>query len=158
MNAVDAGEHQPVIRCQVGECAVHRRPVGRLTNFDHRQSRADRAQLLQAQDDLWVARAGGKPDQAAKVAGDLTNAQKKRERLQKNHDALVHLMAQQAATQEVLTANDLELSNAQAEVARLTAVKQEFDRSVMLESDRAALGVQQLRDRVAALEEAPYIR
>src|SRR6266566_4170834 len=34
--------------------------------------------LLQAQDDLRVARAGGKPDQAAKVAGDLTNAQKKR--------------------------------------------------------------------------------
>ena len=112
-----------------------------------------RAQLLQAQDDLLVARAGGKPDQAAKVAEDLANAQKKRERLQKNHEALVHLMARQAATQEELAANDLELSNAQTEVARLTAVKQEFDRSVMLESDRAVLGVQQLQDRVAALQD-----
>jgi len=109
--------------------------------------------LPQAQDDLRVARAGGKPDQAAKVAGDLTNAQKKRERLQKNHEALVHLMAQQAATQEELAANELELSNEQAEVARLTAVKQEFDRSAGLESDRAALQVQQLKGQVAALED-----
>ena len=59
-----------------------------------------RAKLLEAQDDLRVARAGGRPDQAAKVAGDLTNAQKKRERLQKNHDALLHLVAESAATQE----------------------------------------------------------
>jgi HlyD family secretion protein len=109
--------------------------------------------LLQAQDDLRVARAGGKPDQAAKVAGDLTNAQKKRERLQKNHEALVHLMAKQAATQEEVAANELELSNEQAEVARLTAVKQEFDRSAGLESDRAALQVQQLKGQVAALED-----
>ena len=112
-----------------------------------------RAKLLQAQDDLRVASAGGRPDQAAKVAGDLTNAQKELYRLQKNHEALTHLMAQQAATQEELATNDLQLSKAQAEVARLTAVKQEFDRSARLESDRAALEVQQLKDQVAALEE-----
>lgn len=112
-----------------------------------------RAKLLQAQDDLRVARAGGRPDQAAKVAGDLTNAQKKRDRLQTNHEALVHLLAQHAATKEELAANELELSDAQTEVARLTAVKQEFDRSVRLESDSAAFKVQQLTDQVAALEE-----
>jgi HlyD family secretion protein len=112
-----------------------------------------RAKLLQAQEDLRVARAGGRPDQAAKVAGDLGSAQKERDRLQKNHEALVHLMAQQAATPEELATNDLALTKAQAEVARLTAVKQEFERSVRLESDRAALGVQQLTDQVAALEE-----
>jgi HlyD family secretion protein len=112
-----------------------------------------RAKLLEAQDDLRVARAGGRPDQAAKVAGDLTNAQKKRERLQKNHEALVHLVAEDAATREELAANELELSDAQGEVARLTAVKQEFDRSVKLAGDSAALKVQQLTDQVAALEE-----
>jgi HlyD family secretion protein len=112
-----------------------------------------RAKLLQAQEDLRVARAGGRPDQAAKVAGDLGSAQKERDRLQKNHEALVHLMAKQAATPEELATNDLALTKAQAEVARLTAVKQEFERSVRLESDRAALGVQQLTDQVAALEE-----
>jgi HlyD family secretion protein len=110
-----------------------------------------RAKLLEAQDDLRVARAGGRPDQAAKVAGDLTNAQKKRERLQKNHEALVHLVAEDAATREELAANELELSDAQGEVARLTAVKQEFDRSMKLAGDSAALKVQQLTDQVAAL-------
>lgn len=112
-----------------------------------------RAKLLQAQEDSRVARTGGRPDQAAKVAGDLTYAQKKRERLQKNHEALVHLVAEQAATREELAANELELSDAQGEVARLTAVKQEFDRSVKLAGDSAALKVQQLTDQVAALEE-----
>jgi HlyD family secretion protein len=112
-----------------------------------------RAKLLQAQDDLRVARAGGRPDQAAKVAEDLTNAQKKRERLQKSHEALVHLVAEDAATREELAANELELSDAQGEVAKLTAVKQEFDRSVKLAGASAALKVQELTDQVAALEE-----
>ena len=112
-----------------------------------------RAKLLQAQDDLRVARAGGKPDQAARVTGDLASAQKDRDRLQKNHEALVHLVAQQAATPEELATNELALTKAQAEVARLTAAKQEFDRGARLEADRAALEVQQLKDQVAALEE-----
>ena len=112
-----------------------------------------RAKLLQAQDDLRVARSGGRPDQAAKVAGDLTNAQTKRDRLQKNHEALVHLVAQAAATREELAANELELSDARTEVARLTAVKQEFDRSVRLDGDRASFAVQQLTDQVGALGE-----
>ena len=112
-----------------------------------------RGKLLQAQDDLRAASRGGRPDQAAKVTGDLDSAQKELHRQQTNHEALVHLMAQQAATKEELATNDLALTKAQAEVARLTAVKQEFERSVRLESDRAALEVQQLKNQVAALEQ-----
>ena len=112
-----------------------------------------RGKLLQAQDDWRVASAGGRPDQATKVAGDLTSEQRELSRLQSNHEALTHLVAQQAATKEELDKNDLQLSKAQTEVARLTAVKQEFDRSVRLESDRAALEVQQLKDQVAALDD-----
>jgi HlyD family secretion protein len=112
-----------------------------------------RAKLLQAQDDLRAARAGGKADAAAKVLGDLQKAQAERDRLQKNHDALLHLIAQQAATKDELATNDLELTKAQAEVTRLTAAKQEFDRSVKLDADRAALQVEQLKNEVASLEE-----
>ena len=112
-----------------------------------------RAKLLQAQDDLRAAKAGGRADAAAKVAGDLAKAQAERDRLQKNRDALVRLVAEQAATREDVAANDLALTNAQAEVARLTAAKQEFDRSVKLETDRAALQVEQLQNAVAELEE-----
>src|SRR6266700_724003 len=102
-----------------------------------------RSKLLQAEDDLRAAKSGGKADDAAKVLGDLAKAQASRDQLQKNHDALMHLIAQQAATREELTANDLKLTDTQAEVTRLTAVKQEFDRKVKLESDRAALQVDQ---------------
>jgi HlyD family secretion protein len=117
------------------------------------QLAATRAKLLKAQDDLRAAKAGGRPDAAAKVAGDLANAQAERDRLQKNHDALLHLIAKQAATQEQLAANDLSLTKAQAEVTRLAAVKQEFDRGVKLETGSAALQVEQMQNEAEALEE-----
>src|SRR5947199_1378712 len=112
-----------------------------------------RSKLLQAQDDLRAARAGGRADAAAKAAGDLANAQKERDRLQKNHEALLHLIAQEAATQDELATNDLALTRAQAEVTRLTAAKQEFERGVKLDRDRAVLQVEQLKNEAAALED-----
>jgi HlyD family secretion protein len=63
------------------------------------------------------------------------------------------LIAQQAATQDELAANDLALTKAQAEVTRLAAAKQEFDRSVRLDTERAALQVQQVQYEVGALED-----
>jgi HlyD family secretion protein len=112
-----------------------------------------RSKLLQAEDDLRAAKAGGRADEAAKVLGDLAKAQASRDQLQKNHEALMHLIAQQAATREELAANDLKLTDAQAEVTRLTAAKQEFDRNIKLDSDRAALQVEQLKNEAGALEE-----
>jgi len=112
-----------------------------------------RSKLLQAEDDLRAARAGGKADEAAKVLGDLAKAQAKRDQLQKNHESLQHLIEKQAATREELAVNDLSLTEAQAEVTRLTAAKQEFDRGVKLDADRATLQVEQLKNGVAALEE-----
>lgn len=112
-----------------------------------------RAKLLRAQDDLRSAKAGGKADEVARVAGDLAKVQAERDRLQKNHDALVRLIAKQAATQDELATNDLALTKAQAELARLTATKEEFDRAVRLDAGRAALQVQQAESQVAALLE-----
>ena len=112
-----------------------------------------RAKLLQAEDDLRAAKSGGRTDQAAKVLGDLAKAQASRDQLQKNHDALMRLIKEQAATREELDANDLKLTDAQAEVTRLTAAKQEFDRSVRLDSGRGAFQVEQLKNAAAALED-----
>jgi HlyD family secretion protein len=112
-----------------------------------------RAKLLRAQDDLRAAKAGGRADEAAKTSGDLSKMQAERERLQKNHDALVRLIAEQAATRDELAANDLALTKAQAEVTRLTAARQEFDRSVKLDVARAGLQVEQAQNEVAALED-----
>ena len=112
-----------------------------------------RARLLKAQNDLKVAKSGGRPDEFAKVNGDLANAVASRDRLQRTHDALQRLLAQQAATKDELTANELELAKAQAEVDRLTAVRHQFDRDVQLTTDSSALAVQQAQSEVAALEE-----
>ena len=112
-----------------------------------------RSKLLRAQDDLRAAKAGGKADEAAKVAGDLAKAEGERDRLQRNHDSLVRLAAGQAATKEDIAANDQALTNAKAEVTRLLAVKQEFDRQARLDAERGELQVQQTLSEMAALED-----
>jgi HlyD family secretion protein len=112
-----------------------------------------RSKLLRAEDDLRTASSGGRPDEAARASGALASAVASRDRLQRNHDALERLIAQQAATKDELAANDLDLSKAQAEVTRLSAVKQEFDRGVKLDASRSPLQVQQAQSTVAALQE-----
>src|SRR5712691_634420 len=112
-----------------------------------------RSKLLRAEDDLRAAKAGGRSDEAAKAEGAVATAVALRDRLQRNHDALERLIAQQAATKEELAANDLELAKAQSQVTQLTAAKQEFERGVRLDANRASLQVEQLRSEVAALEE-----
>src|SRR6266851_10398287 len=106
-----------------------------------------KGKLLRAQDELRAAKAGGRTDDAARVAvASLAKMQADRDRLQKNHDVLLRLIAEQAATQDELAANDLALTKAQAEVTRLAAAKQEFERSVQLDTDQAALHVQQIQN------------
>jgi HlyD family secretion protein len=112
-----------------------------------------RAKLLKAQDDLRAARGGGRSDEAARAVGDLAKASAERDRLQKNQDALKRLVAQQAATQDELAANELALTKAQAEVSRLAAAKAEFDRGVKLDASSAELQVRQLQDEIAALQD-----
>jgi HlyD family secretion protein len=109
------------------------------------------AKLLRAQDELRIARNGGKVEESARVAADLAKAQGDRDRLLRNHDALERLIAKQAATREELAANDLALSNAQAEVKRLSAAKQEFEHGVILDAGRTALQVQQIQSEIASL-------
>jgi len=112
-----------------------------------------RSKLLRAEDDLRAAKAGGRSDEAAKTEGQLAAAIAQRNRLQRNHDSLERLIAQQAATKEELAANDLELARADAQVKQLTAAKQEFEHGVKLDANRTSLQVEQLRSEVAALEE-----
>ena len=117
------------------------------------QLAAAKSKLLRAQEDLKQAQAGGRPDEAARVKGDLAKAIAERDRLQRNQEALTRLLAQGAATKDELAANELSLTKAQAEVNRLQAAKQEFDRQVSLDASRGELAVQQAQSDVAALEE-----
>ncbi len=112
-----------------------------------------RSKLLRAQDDLQAAKAGGKADEAAKVTTDLAKAEAERDRLQGTHDSLARLAAGQAATKQDLAANEQALANAKAEVTRLLAVKQQFDRQAGLDAERGELQVQQTLSEMAALED-----
>ncbi len=112
-----------------------------------------KARQLRAEDDLRSAKAGGRADEAVRISGDLAKAQADRDRLQRNHESLERLLAQGAATKDELATNDLALMKAESEVSRLSAAKQEFDRQAGLETSRGALGVEQARSDVAALED-----
>jgi HlyD family secretion protein len=112
-----------------------------------------RSKLLRAEDDLRAAKSGGRADEASRVNGDLAKAQADLARLQKNHDSLQRLLAEGAATKDELAANELALTKMQAEVDRLTAVKQEFARHVNLDSSQGELAVQQAKSDVASLED-----
>jgi HlyD family secretion protein len=112
-----------------------------------------RAKLLRARDDLRTAQGGGRADDAARAAGDLAKAVAERDRLQKIHDALVRLVAKQAATQDELAVNELALARAETEVTRLAGAKKEFGLDLSLSAQRAALQVQQAQSEVAALDD-----
>jgi RND family efflux transporter MFP subunit len=112
-----------------------------------------KSKLLRAEEDFRAAKAGGRTDEAARVAGDLAKAVGDRDGLQRNHESLARLLAQGAATKDEVATNELALTKAQAEVNRLTAVKKEFDRQVSLDASRGELAVQQARSDVAALED-----
>ena len=117
------------------------------------QLAAAKVRLLRAEDDLRVAKTGGRTDEAARINGDVAKAQAERDRLQRNHDSLSRLLAQGAATQDELTTNDLALEKIQAEVNRSAAAKKEFDRQANLDESRSFLSVQQAQSDVAALED-----
>jgi HlyD family secretion protein len=142
---VDVTEGQPVKKGQL------------LLELDVKDAAAQMAQaqsrLLQAQDDLRAALGGGRSDAAAKASGDLAKALAERDRIRRSHDALQRLVLQQAATKDELATNEVELTKAQAEVDRLTAAKQEFDRSVKLDAGKFQLAVQQAQNEVAALND-----
>jgi RND family efflux transporter MFP subunit len=112
-----------------------------------------RVRLLRAQDDARAARTGGRPDDAARISGDLTKAKAQRDRLLRESEALKRLLAQQAATRDELAANEVELARAQAEYERAAAAKQEFDRQAKLDAERTTLQVEQASDEVASLGE-----
>jgi HlyD family secretion protein len=112
-----------------------------------------RSKLLRAEDDLRAAQAGGRTDEAARTEGQLAAAIALRDRLQRSHDSLERLIAQQAATKDELAINDLDLAKADAQVKQLTAAKQEFTHGVKLDASRTSLQVEQLRSQAALLEE-----
>jgi HlyD family secretion protein len=114
---------------------------------------AAKNKLLRAQDDLKAAQTGGRSDTAAQISSDLAKAQADVERYQREHDSLVRLLAQGAASKDELAANELQLAKTKSDVEKYSAAKKEFNQQATVNASGSALTVEQARSDVAALED-----
>ena len=111
------------------------------------------AELSSEEDELRAAQGGGRPDQAAKLKGDLEKATAQRDQLQRQQAALEKLVAQQAATPQELEQNRVALVSATAEVNQLSQAVAEFQRQAKLQVEQVGLEVEHSRAQVADLQE-----
>jgi HlyD family secretion protein len=144
VSEISAKEGQPVHR---GE------KILRLDDADvESQVAAARSDLLTAQSLLSNARAGGSPDQAAQLQGDLRTAQSRVESLEKTQQSLRELFAKQAATQAELDQNAFDLESARSNLRTLQQKKAQFDQQAGLDVERLTLRVQQDSATIRSLD------
>jgi HlyD family secretion protein len=128
-----------------------------LLTLDDRDMRAQldqaRAQLASQQDDLKAAQAGGRADQAARLAADLRSAEVQRDLLDRQRQALAKLLAQKAATNEEVEKNHAALEQTNAQVEQAHKARQEFDHQAELDRSRLALLVSHSQTLVSDLQD-----
>jgi HlyD family secretion protein len=128
-----------------------------LLTMDDRDVRAQldqaRSQLASQEDDLRAARAGGRPDQGAKLSADLRSADAERNLIQRQQETLTKLAAQNAATPQELEKNRAALERAEASLDQARKAKQEFEHQVSLDRDRLELLVAHTKTQVNNLED-----
>lgn len=112
-----------------------------------------RQNLIAAQEDLRAGRAGGRPEETAKLESDLRKAQAELERLRQQQTALERLVASHAATQDELAQNRVALDRAEADWRYLQQKKEELARRAGFDVEKATLRVQQAQDEVRDLEQ-----
>lgn len=136
-----------------------------LATLDDREIRAQadqvRVQLVSQQAELRTAKGGGRPDEAARITGDLRVAESQRDQLQKQQETLTKLVAEKAATPQEVENNRTALERANTQVEQLRKSKQEFESQVELDRGRLTLAVAnsetQLRDLQAKVSSARLV-
>lgn len=128
----------------------------RLLTLDDTNARAQlaraREDLVQAQEELRVARAGGPPAQVAEVEADLQRTRTELGQLRKKHDALEALVSQQAATRDELDENTLAMARAEASERALEAKRAALQRTTTVDVRTAQLRVTEAQASIRALE------
>jgi HlyD family secretion protein len=112
-----------------------------------------RAGLLGAQTDLRNARAGGPPEEVARLQGDLQATQVQVANLEGTEKALEDLVAKQAATKDELAQNQANLAKARANLQALEAKKKDLDQRSAETVEAASLRVNQAQELVDSLAE-----
>lgn len=158
ISPVTARAQYPVFVSQVfateGQ-SVHRGEVVLKLDSSDIQSQLEQARnaLLTAQTELRNAQAGGPPAQVAELDGDLAQAKVEVSNLERDHKALMGLVAQQAATQDELAQNEANLAKARAKLQALQERKQAMSESASVSSESAQLTIDQERDTIRSLQE-----
>src|SRR5208282_4965354 len=111
-----------------------------------------RQTLLDAEDALRAARAGGRADEVAQLEADQRKSEAEVERLRKEQASLERLAAQQAATPDEVSLNRLALTLAESTAKQLAARKEDLRRRARLEVETSQLHVEQAKTEIASLE------
>jgi len=141
---VEAAEGRPVRRGQL------------LLKLDTAEAEAQLARtrqtLLDSEEALRAARAGGRADELAQLEADQRKSEAEVERLRSEQASLERLAAQQAATQEEVRQNRLALTLAESTAKQLAARKEDLRRRARLEAETSQLHVEQAKTEIASLE------
>jgi len=141
---VDATEGRPVHKGQL------------LLKLDTSQAEAELAHnrqvLLDAEDALRAAQAGGPADVLAKLEADQRKSDAQVERLRREQAALQRLATVQAATPEEVSQNRLALTQAEATSQELAKRREELARRAKLDAESARLQVERARAEIDSLE------
>ena len=141
---VSATEGRPVRQGQ---------PLLKLDTSDaEAQLARTRQALLDAQESLRAAHAGGKADELAQVEADLRKSQADVERLRSQQTSLERLAARQAATPDEVSQNKLALTRAEATAKQVAARKEEMQRKSNVEMQTAQLEVDRAKSEIVSLE------
>jgi HlyD family secretion protein len=123
-----------------------------LLELDATEARAQlaraRDELLVAEDLLRAARAGGPPEQVARLNSDLRKAEAETERLRTEYESLERLLAKQAATPDEVARAKLALERAEADLQRLKQEQEELARQAKLDLQHAELRIQRAQNEI----------
>ncbi|HKS67826.1 MAG TPA: efflux RND transporter periplasmic adaptor subunit [Candidatus Acidoferrales bacterium] len=137
-----------------GQSVRHGEVILRLDAADIRSQLAQAEdELLAAKTDLRNARAGGPPDQVAELEGQLQEAKVEVANLERNHKALVGLVAKQAATQDELAQNEANLTKARAKLQSAEERRQALAEKANVSGQSAVLRVSQQEDVIRSLKD-----
>jgi HlyD family secretion protein len=145
VTAVQATEGQ---RVRLGELLVTMDDSDLRAQLDQ-----ERAQLAGEEDQLKSAQTGGDQKELASLVNDLKVAKANHDLLAVQHEALVKLVDQKAATQEELEKNQADLVQAAARVDELEKAKEHFDLTNRQDLGRLQLVVAHSEDDIKNLQE-----
>jgi HlyD family secretion protein len=127
-----------------------------LVVLDNQDVRAQldqaRAQLASEENESQVAQAGGRPDQLARLQGDLRTAKAQLDLLQQQDMALRKLVAENAATRQELETNRADLARAEANLEQGQKAEEEFASQVRLDRQRLPLLVAHTQAQISDLQ------